>query len=1313
MLSVCFNNVILHKRIKIKVTFKAIASGVTRTLAWVWHHCVWVTALALLLVAASVMALRYWVLPNVDQYNERIAGEVSKAAGQKVIIGRITADWDGLHPRLNLNDVIVHDKSGQPALTLKRVDSTLSWLSVPLMRPHFRALDFYEPQLSVRRDKAGHILVGGIDTADESGEGGLSDWVLAQRDIEIHDATIAWSDELRGAPVLLLTKVGLQLVNNGERHRFGLRATPPKELASTLDVRGDLHGKSAKNLADWVGRIYANFDHTDIAAWRAWVSFPFELTRGTGGLRAWVSLRNEAVRELTADVKLAHVRTRLGRELPELDLTALEGRFIWKRDVKSLDFTASRLALTTAGNLRLQPMDLQYKATLNEKAEHLSGSLKATTLDIAAVSSLTEHLPIAQEARKVLAEFAPQGTLHDLTAEWQGPLPRPAQYRARARFENFAFKRRGAAPGLTGLTGAVDASEKNGKLELKSGAVRLDMPELFKTALDFNSLGANVNWSVDSKGLQIKLGNIAFANADLEGTLAGTYQSAPTGTTGTRRPGIADIAGKFTRADARQLMRYMPITVATGARPWMDAALLAGSSNDVQFKVKGDLYEFPFIGDRNGQFLVTARVSGGKLHYGDGWPDIDRIDGDLKFRGSRMEVDARQGYIDGVKLSGVKAEIADMSMSRLLVVTGDADGSTPDFFKFIAASPVTGYINRFTETMQGEGPGRLRMRLDLPLRDLKQTKVAGAYNVTNNRLLLDPAVPPFEQVTGRLEFDETGFNVPQATATFFGGPMSVNGAMQRDGSIRMNLSGHVNPDTMRRAGGPQWLTHVRGASDWRGAVTVRNKTMDLTVESTLQGIAINLPAPLGKAAGDALPIKLERRFLASDRDQFNLHVGELLNAKLHRHSEGKRTIIDRGTVRLGSGDAAEPTGAGVLVSGAMKSLDADAWLKFLGSPGAANTGDASDVQWTLAGLDVKLGELEFYDRHFNEITIKHNGVRSGNAHYVIGGREIDGTVDWNGQLRRLAANLKTLTIPAPRPGTQAAPVEKPTDQDSSQFPSLDITVENFTLLGKSLGKLELQAAPKERDWHLSKLWLTQANESYLRMDGVWQSWLSSPRTQLNIDWKVQDIGKTLTRLGYVDGVRRGTAEIGGTLAWTGGPQAIDYATLSGKLTLRAVNGQFARMEPGIGRLLGVLSLQSLPRRLSLDFRDIFSDGLAFDEILSDVKVERGVAMSDRFFISSPSARIVMSGAVDLNRETQNLQVRVNPRISDSAAIVTAIFLPLPALVAYVASKISKDPLDGLFAFRYTVTGTWADPIVTSVSQPPPQAPTPEAPSGTE
>jgi uncharacterized protein YhdP len=250
-----------------------------------------------------------------------------------------------------------------------------------------------------------------------------------------------------------------------------------------------------------------------------------------------------------------------------------------------------------------------------------------------------------------------------------------------------------------------------------------------------------------------------------------------------------------------------------------------------------------------------------------------------------------------------------------------------------------------------------------------------------------------------------------------------------------------------------------------------------------------------------------------------------------------------------------------------------------------------------------------------------------------------------------------------------------------------------------LGKLELKATPQERDWRIEQLKITNP-ESALNVEGVWQSWLANPRTAVNVRWDISDVGRTLTRLGYPEGVRRGTAVIGGSLAWNGGPQQLDYATLSGNFVLQSVKGQFLKMEPGIGKLLGVLSLQSLPRRLSLDFRDVFGEGFAFDEVLGAVKIDRGIANTDNFRISGPSARVVMSGAVDLNKETQNLRVKVNPHVSDGVSIVGAIAGgPIAGLAAFIAQKLLKDPLDEMTAFHYNVTGTWAEPVVARVEAP--------------
>ena len=191
-------------------------------------------------------------------------------------------------------------------------------------------------------------------------------------------------------------------------------------------------------------------------------------------------------------------------------------------------------------------------------------------------------------------------------------------------------------------------------------------------------------------------------------------------------------------------------------------------------------------------------------------------------------------------------------------------------------------------------------------------------------------------------------------------------------------------------------------------------------------------------------------------------------------------------------------------------------------------------------------------------------------------------------------------------------------------------------------------------------------------------------------------------------MRRGTANLEASLAWRGPPTTIDYPTLEGEGRLAARNGQFSRIEPGVGRLLGVLSLQSLPRRITLDFRDIFSEGLAFDQIDGAFRIQRGVMRSDDLAISGPSAKIFMRGEISLQRETQDLRVRVQPALSESVAVGTMLANPAVGLAALLASKVLRDPIDKLFAYEYRVTGSWIDPKVEKLAEPVPGKPDPGA-----
>jgi hypothetical protein len=276
---------------------------------WFYRVLTWGVLAIGLAFAGTVLALRYWVFPNIDSYREDIARVISERTGQKVTIGGIHAQWEGLRPQLVLERVMVHDTAGRPALELSRIDNTLSWMSVPTLQLRTHALDIYRPRLSIRRDARDVVSIAGIEVTGEGGSNTFVDSLLRQREIEVHDATIVWNDELRKAPQLELTNVQLHLVNSGGRHRFGLRATPPKELAAPLDVRGDLRGGTIAALADWNGKLFIELDYADIAAWRTWVPFPIEFPRGAGAMRAWFTFSRDRLVEVVADVRLAAARS--------------------------------------------------------------------------------------------------------------------------------------------------------------------------------------------------------------------------------------------------------------------------------------------------------------------------------------------------------------------------------------------------------------------------------------------------------------------------------------------------------------------------------------------------------------------------------------------------------------------------------------------------------------------------------------------------------------------------------------------------------------------------------------------------------------------------------------------------------------------------------------------------------------------------------------------------------------------------------------------------------------------------------------------
>jgi uncharacterized protein YhdP len=272
---------------------------------------------------------------------------------------------------------------------------------------------------------------------------------------------------------------------------------------------------------------------------------------------------------------------------------------------------------------------------------------------------------------------------------------------------------------------------------------------------------------------------------------------------------------------------------------------------------------------------------------------------------------------------------------------------------------------------------------------------------------------------------------------------------------------------------------------------------------------------------------------------------------------------------------------------------------------------------------------------------------------------------------------------------------------SQDPPALDVVVDHFHFRGRELGKLELQADYAADDWRIARLDITNGNSQW-RSSGAWRRTGSGSLTTLAVKLDAPNLNELMAVFGYGDYVKRGAGRLEGTLAWAGYPHDFSTSILSGRFGVTASRGQFAKIDAGAGKLLGLLSLQSLPRRAMLDFRDVFSEGFAFDSIEGDLKVARGVLLTETFTISGPAALVTLSGEVSLPLETQTLTMRVVPEMGESAAVAaTVLGTPVLGLSTLLVSKLLSNPLGKAVAYEYSVTGPWDNPVVTKISAPPP------------
>ncbi len=604
---------------------------------------------------------------------------------------------------------------------------------------------------------------------------------------------------------------------------------------------------------------------------------------------------------------------------------------------------------------------------------------------------------------------------------------------------------------------------------------------------------------------------------------------------------------------------------------------------------------------------------------------------------------------------------------------------------------------------------------------------------------------------GDVRFEGGMQRVPGMTA----GATSPSGEVAPTAVFR--AQGTVTSDALRQAKdmgmAARLAQNASGTAAYNAVIGFRRGMTEVLVTSNLQGMALTLPAPLNKSAESPLPVRFDNSLVRGTdaagqvlQDQLSLSLAGLATVQYVRDISGPEARVIRGSIAVGlePGESAILPEAGVAANIKLASVNLDAWEKVLSSTVGASPFAAAPNQATLPTSAGPSGPTRLVNNAAqlaqsylpDQIALRAKDLTMGGRklnNLVIGGTR-DGTLwranldaaELNGYLEfrqpgtanagRVYARLSRLSL---GPGN-ASDVESLLDEQPASIPALDIVVDELELRGRKLGRIEvdavnLQAGPAAREgasggvreWRLRKFDVTLP-EAVLKARGNWVAInaqaagntraLTSAerrRTAMDFDLTLLDSGALLKRLGMNDVVRRGKGKMSGQVAWLGSPFSLDYPSMNGQFNVNIESGQFLKADPGLAKLLGVLSLQSLPRRLALDFRDVFSEGFAFDFVRGDVSINQGLAATNNLQMKGVNAAVLMEGSADIAKETQDLKVVVIPEIdAGTASLITAVINPVIGLGTFLAQVFLRQPLMKAATQEFHIDGSWADPKVT-------------------
>ena len=1277
-----------------------------------------ITVVTLILIAVLLTAARF-AINSVDDYKEQLVEWVAAEHDINVDADKISAgiDFSGL------------------VLTLKNVNFTETEvlpfeLKIDNLFLHFDFLESLRKQQITFNDislKGADLLLKSpletqdieqLELSDETTSSQSQSTIDALKNIfllrlssfSITESRLHFTDHLYNKKMVLIQD--LSWINDDEHHQGVGKASLPNTLDDNslefiIDIKGDAEGDNDQ----LIGSVYAHAENLNVAEYlRPQINPLAELKTATMSFKLWGDFDFNGPK---------NIQLEWGNS--EIAWSMLEQSHDWQINHGSFQFTyQNNYCLFDSYDLNIthnfipfSDVEISAEGTLGE-----FGGVDLNGIDVSSIMPLGPLFSSLSEADiNSISALEIGGKLNKIGLK----VDKPGELTLNANIDAFNNQAVGVIPGISDANISVTSNKHAGHATIKLGQQKIHFDGHFNRPMPLQEGDFQLNWKNNEDGFEL-LSEKSLLITDEINSLSQFSLFFPNEKATNTSP-ILNLYSYTSVNDASKAQHYFPLeAMGEDVFNYLKPTLKKGTVSGAKILWSGRLSDYPFE-KSEGVFQAFVPVKNAEYDFYEGWQGLTDLDLNLLFENDSLLMKSNKAKLGDIKVDKLVADIDHLSDEGILTVKVNLQEKTQSIVKYLISSPLKDSVGEAVQPIHINDRLKGNLTLTIPLAENNdETKVSGVFNLNKNDIDIElgsDSSLPLKNVEGSFSFINGDLKADDLTATLFDQPINISFFSKEypdKYEFQANLSGQWDVAKLSLKQQSLLPLQLSGNLDWQGQMNFikslnEHYTFSAHLTSQLQGVKINLPAPYNKNALQAWPTMIR---LNGDQDnmRWDAQITDKLNSVGELAYSKQQTSLNYLYLGLGKDNGAAIDKTKQIVRVNQDKVNLTPWVEMLNkyfvepvdeatqrsenvidNVALANTNNVIDIDAFY--LNIKHAEL-FEQPLINLNTEVIQADKKVNVNLkaddLLANIEYRQGIPDRYDININKMNFQRLDIDALQAVFYNEENDRLTEYSDNlreDYPEVFLECLSCTFNNMALSPLKAHVFPSQSRFSIDYLQLGEADQA-TNISGVWDQ----RRTNIIVDSRASSDTSIVHRLGYDSPMNYQDAQLNGAFNWVGAPWQFNFDSLNGDFSLDVENGQITEVDDKGARLLGFLSLDGIRRSLNIEFGNVFSKGLGFDEMSLSGNITNGILKNDDYYLDGSAGKISGDGLIDLPNLNVNYRFSYSPAVTSSLPVLAAFAInPLTGAAVLMLTKILEPVVDTIIRVDFSVKGALNDPDI--------------------